>query len=420
MKPSRPVYLVGGSHTPFIGKFHPDFIWKKHPDFGKRENPGLEHYVQAPARATLESLEVPSALIDGGVISNFVGECFNQQGHLGAMLAAADPGFINKPFHRVEGACASGALALVSGMNMISAGADLVLVAGAEMQTSVNAKDGADFLARAAHYASQRSIDPFTFPCLFARRMKAYCEKYGIEPSAVAPIVVKAYENAAKNPYAHMRAVGMELDKAANASDSNPLFLENEEYRDFLKISDCSQVSDGGSCVLLASGAGLEKINRAAADCVEIVAFGHATGALGQVSELTELDVTASAAQMAYIDAGWNATDVQVAEVHDCFSITEALMYEALGFCDAGTGVQFGAEGNTRLDGSIPVNTGGGLMAFGHPVGATGVKQALEIYRQMKGQCGEYQLEDRPTRGITANMGGDDRTSVVTLYRNCE
>lgn len=419
MKPTRPVYLVGGSHTPFIGKFHPDFIWKKHPDFGKRENPTLEHYIQQPARDALAQLEIPASLIDGGVASNFVGECFNQQGHLGSMLAAADPGLSYKPFHRVEGACASGGLALVSAMNMISAGADLVLVAGAEMQTTVNAKVGADFLARAAHYEEQRCIDPFTFPCLFARRMKAYCEKYDIEPGAVAPIVVKAYQNAAKNPYAHMHTVGMELEQAASASDKNPLFLENEEFHDFLKISDCSQVSDGGSCVVLASGAGLEKINRAIKNCVEIVAYGHATGPLGQVGDLTELDVTNSAAQMAYVDAGWNATDVQVAEVHDCFSITEALMYEALGFCDAGQGVQFGADGETRIDGSIPVNTGGGLMAFGHPVGATGIKQAYEIYRQMKGQCEGYQMATPPTRGLAANMGGDDRTSVVTLYRNC-
>ncbi|MEM7264219.1 MAG: hypothetical protein AAF488_19700, partial [Planctomycetota bacterium] len=402
------------------GKFHPDFIWKKHPDFGKRDNPDIEHYLTQPARTTFEELGIDPRVVDGGVASNFVGECFVNQGHLGSMMVRAHPDLEGKPFHRVEGACASGALALVSGLNMIAGGLDVVLVAGGEVQTTVNAKEGADYLARASHYQMQREIDPFTFPCLFARRMKAYCEKYDLDPGAVAPIVVKAYENAAKNPDAHMREVGMDLEKARHASDSNPVFLDNEEFRDFLRISDCSQVSDGGSCVILASGEGLNRMGIHPKETVEIVAYGHATGALGEVNDLCELDVTAQAAQQAYGSAGWNATDVQVAEVHDCFSITEALMYEALGFCQPGEGVAFGAEGETSLTGSIPVNTGGGLMAFGHPVGATGVKQALEMLRQMKGRCGDYQMASAPSRGITANMGGDDRTSVVTLYRNVE
>ena len=286
MKPVRPVYIAGGAHTPFIGKFHPDFIWKGHPDFGKKENPDLEHYVTRPPLDALETYGIDPAAVDGGVVSNFVGECFAQQGHLGSMLARAHHDLEGKPYMRVEGACASGALALVSGMQMIGAGMDVVLVVGGEVQTTVNAKEGADYLARAAHYRKQREIDPFTFPCLFARRMKAYCEKYDMDPGAVAPIVAKAYANAAKNPFAHMQSVSMDIEKASKASDANPVFLDNPEYRDFLKISDCSQVSDGGSCVILASGAGLDKLGISPADTVEIVAYGHATGPLGEVDDL--------------------------------------------------------------------------------------------------------------------------------------
>ena len=109
---------------------------------------------------------------------------------------------------------------------------------------------------------------------------------------------------------------------------------------------------------------------------------------------------------------------MQVAEVHDCFAITEVMMAEALGFAAPGKGADLAREGHSHIDGRIPINTGGGLMAFGHPVGATGVKQLLEVYRQMKGQCGDYQLSSTPTHGITANMGGDDRTTVVTIQRN--
>ncbi|MCI0650378.1 MAG: hypothetical protein L0Z55_00695 [Planctomycetes bacterium] len=420
MHPARPVYVVGGAHTPFIGKFHPDFIWKGHPAFGKRENPTLEQHLHRAVREALENSGVAPAQVDRGIVSNFVGELFVGQGHLGAMLAGAHPDLAYKPFHRVEGACASGALALVSGIEAIAAGANLVLVAGVEVQTTVGAKQGADFLARAAHYAREREIDPFTFPCLFARRAKAYFERHGGTTADLAPIVLKAYTNAARNPYAHMRAAAMDLATAAAPSERNPNFLENPDYKEFLKVSDCSQVSDGASSVVLASPDGLEQVGVSANEAVEIVAFGHATGPLGEVNDLTVLDVTRHAVQQAYLSAGWNATDVGVAEVHDCFSITEALMYEALGFCAEGDGVRFGADGNTTLTGSIPVNTGGGLMGFGHPVGATGVKQALEIYRQMLGLCGDYQLATPPERGVAANMGGDDRTSVVTLYQRVQ
>ena len=417
MKPSRSVYVAGGAITPFTGKFHPDFIWKGHPDFGKRENATIEELIHTVARKTLADTGVDGSLVDRGVIGNFIAECFVNQGHLGSMLAGADPGFTGKPFHRVEGACASGGLALFSGIEAIAAGADLVLVAGAEVQTTRNAKDGADFLARAAHYANEREIDPFTFPCMFARRTKAYMEKFGGELADLAPIVVKAYANANRNPNAHMREVKMSIEQAAQTSDKNPTFITNPEFKDWLKVSDCSQVSDGACAVLLASEAGLEKLGQGGDRAVQIVSYGAAAGPLGAVDDYTTMGVTQAAANQAYVSAGWNATDPQVAEVHDCFSITEVLLTETLGFCQQGEGIAFAAEGNTAIDGSIPVNTGGGLMAFGHPVGATGVKQAFEIFRQMNQLCGDYQMPTAPERGIAANMGGDDRTSVVTLYR---
>ena len=417
MKPTQPVYVLGGAHTNFIGKFHPDFIWKKHPDYGKRQNPTLEQHLHSAVRQALENTDVEPALIDRGIVGNFVGELFANQGHLGAMMVGAHADLAHKAFHRVEGACASGGLAVIAAIDAIASGADLVLAAGVEVQTTVNARDGADYLARAAHYANERALDEFTFPCMFARRMKHYLAKHGGEPGDLAPLVVKAYANAAKNPHAHMRAVGMELENAASASDKNPNFLDNEEFKPYLKLSDCSQVSDGASCIVLASERGLEKLGCPSSQTTEITAVGHATGMLGEVADFTELDVTRTAAQRAYVAAGWNATDIEVAEVHDCFSIAELLMYEALGFCGPGEGVRFAAAGETTLEGSIPVNTGGGLLGFGHPVGATGVKQVLEVHRQMLGQCGDYQLTKAPTRGLTANMGGDDRTSVVMLHQ---
>lgn len=417
MKPARTVYVAGGEHTPFIGKHHPDFIWKGHPDFGKRSNPTIEEHLFRAVRGALAKTGVAAERVQKGFVGNFTGEIFVQQGHLGALLAGADPAFALKPFTRVEGACASGGLALVAGVDAISAGYDVVLVAGVEVQTTLSARDGADALARAAYYSTERSIDPFTFPCMFARRMKAYSQRYGITPGDVAPVVVKAYANASRNPNAHMRSFRMTLEGASAASDRNPQFLENPDYREWLKVSDCSQVSDGASALILLSEEGLARTGRRRADVVELAAYGHATASLGGERDLTALTTTAAAAREAYRDSGTGSSEIGVAEVHDCFSIAEVQMYEALGFAAPGHGLDLVKDGSVLLGGRLPVNTGGGLMAFGHPVGATGVKQAVEIHRQMKRLAGDYQIPRPPAIGIAANMGGDDRTAVVTVYR---
>ena len=417
MKPARKVYVVGAAHTKFIGKFHPDFIWKKHPDFGKRENPDLEDYVHQAALAALEDAGAKPSQVDKGFVGNFVGELFNNQGHLGSVLAAAHPDFKGKAFTRLEGACASGALALLAGVDAVSAGSDVVLVVGAEMQTTENAKVGADYLARASHYKTQRSIDEFTFPALFARRTKAYLEAFDMESTDLAKVVVNAYQNANKNPLAHMNKVSYTLEQASEASDKNPCFLANEELKPHLKVTDCSQVSDGGSGVVLVSEEGLKKLGKTPADAIELIGYGHATGPITGPDDLTEMEITKIAGQQAFESAGVSQQDIQVAEVHDCFVIAEILALEALGFAEKGQGKTLIDEGALWIDGRLPVNTGGGLMAFGHPVGATGVKQVGELFRQMMGRCGDYQVPGNPTVGLAQNMGGDDRTSVVTIYR---
>jgi acetyl-CoA acyltransferase len=354
------------------------------------------------------------------VIGNFAGELFSSQGHLGAMAVRADEGLHGKPFYRTEGACASGGLAVVSCVDAIQAGLDLTLAAGAEVQTTVSARDGAQFLARAAHWETERELDDFVFPAMFARRAKLYKEKFGATDADIAHAVVKAYENGNKNPNAHMRTRQMTLETASAPGDRNPCFLKNEEYRDHLKMSDCSQVSDGGAALILASEEGLKVLGKKAEDCVELLSYGLATGPLGAVTDYTTLGTTQISSQEAYTAAGCTPDQIDVCEVHDCFAITEILMLEALGFADPGQGAILSREGQTRLDGKIPVNTGGGLMAFGHPVGATGVKQVLEIFRQMKGLCGDYQMKSLPKMGLTANMGGDDRTSVTMVIRNLD
>ncbi|MDP2313904.1 MAG: hypothetical protein Q8P41_13440 [Pseudomonadota bacterium] len=417
---SRRVFLVGGANTPFLGKGHPDFIWKNHPEFGKRENPGLEETLQSAVEQAFAVTGVDPERIDKGYIGNFVGELFSKQGHLGAALAGSHPALAGKAFTRTEGACASGGLALLCAIDAVRAGYDTILVAGVEIQSNESARTGADYLARAAHYKRQRSIDDFTFPALFGRRTKVYRERYGVSEEDIGRVAVKAYGNANKNPLAHMKARKMDLDTAAASSEKNPCFLANAEYAPYIKMSDCSQVSDGASAAIVVSEEGLRAMGKTPADAVEILGYGHSTASLYEDGDLTQLHTTTAAAQKAYAASGITAGDVNVAEVHDCFTVTELLMYEALGFAKPGEGALLARDGSTNIDGRVPVNTGGGLIGFGHPVGATGVKQVVELFRQLKGQAGAYQVPNAPRVAVAANMGGDDRTAVVTVLRNVE
>jgi acetyl-CoA acyltransferase len=418
MKPIRRIFVVGGAHTTFLGKGHPEFIWKKHPDFGKRKNPSLEEHMHGAVLSALEKTGVNPQAIERGFVGNFAGQTFNSQGHLGAMAARIHPDLAGKPWSRVEAACASGGIAITGAVESLQAGYDVALVVGAEMQTSVSARIGADFLARAAHYAEEREIDEFTFPAMFARRWKAYQEAFGATDADLAHVVTKAYSNGNRNPFAHMRAAKRDYEWAAQAGERNPCFLANEELKPFMKMSDCSQVSDGGSAAILATEDGLTKLGIQPNDCVELKGWGLVANPLGQVNDYTQLATTRAAATEAFNDAGIDRDTVGVVEVHDCFAVTEWLMVEALGFAQPGKASELTLSGATHIDGALPVNTGGGLLSFGHPVGATGVKQVVEVWRQMKGLCGDYQIPTPPQVGVTANMGGDDRTAVVTVLQN--
>jgi len=418
MRPARPVYLAAQAITPFIGKGHPAFITKEHPDFGKRDNPTLEDHLVAAIRLLIEREGIDPALIQRGYVGNFAGELFSNQAHLGAMVARADERLSNVGFARVEAACASGGVGIVNAVDAIQAGVDVALVVGAEVQTTVRAREGADYLARAAHYATERALDDFTFPALLTRRARAYKEAHGLTERDLAQLSVKAYANANRNPLAHMHAQKLTLEQAESAGDHNPRFLKNPELHEHLKVSDCSQVSDGAAAVILASAEGLRRLGRSPADAVEVAGYGFRANPLGQVKDLLRFDTAAAAAGEAMSDAGIAPRDVQVAEVHDCFTIAEVLMYEAAGWAAPGKAVELIRSGATTLEGDLPVNPGGGLVGFGHPVGATGVKQAAEIYRQMKGLCGDYQVKKPLGTGLTINMGGDDRTVVSLVLRN--
>jgi len=417
---AKRVFIAGGHITRFLGAKHPDFVWKKHPDFGKRENPDLEFYIHEAINGALKSTHTPASAVEKVWIGNFCGELFNNQGHLGAAAIGAHPDLLHKPSMRVEGACASGGLAFACALDSIRAGSsDVALVVGAEVQSTVSARVGGDYLARASHYRRQRGIDDFTFPALFARRVKACQEQLGYTSQDLGLLSAKAYANANLNPKAHMHHATMSAEVASSAGHLNPTFLGNPELHPYLRMSDCSQVSDGGAALILCSEAGLKELGIPLDQCVEVKGFSVATGNLYEDSDLTTLHTTAAAAGRAFAQAGVKPSAMEVAEVHDCFTVTEMLMLEAIGIASRGGGAHMVRNGDLHLTGCLPTNTGGGLVGFGHPVGATGVKQLLEIHRQMKGQCDRYQISNIPQYGVAANMGGDDKTAVVTVLKNC-
>ena len=419
MKPVRRVFVVGGAHSPFLGRGRPEFIWKGHPDYGVRSNPTLEEHMRVATLGAFEATGVLPSAIEKAYVSNFLGECFSRQGHLGAMLAAVDSGLEGIPIARIEAACASGAAAIAACVDAMQGGVDVTMVVGVEVETNSSTRDGIDYMARAAHYEQSRDWDSFTFPYVFARRAKHYKAAFGADDRDIAEVVAKAYGNANRNPLAQMHSVTMSAEWAATVSDHNAHFLSDPDYREHIKQADCTTFTDGGSAVILASEEGLERLGIPRSQCTEILAYGHSVAGLGKETDPTRLENMARAAKVAYADAGVSASEVEVVEVHDCFSINELQHYEALGLCDWGEAPSLLKSGATAIEGRVPVNTGGGLLGFGHPIGATGVKQVLEIWRQMKGQCGQYQMPATPGVGVSANLGGDDRTGIVMVHRNC-
>lgn len=352
---SRPVYVIGGSVTKFIGAGHPDFIDKKHPDFEKKQNPNLKDYLRMSVGDALKNTKTDASLIEHSYVGNFCGELFNNQGHLGAGLAVADPAFIGKPSMRVEAACASGGLAFYSAVQSILAGSDVALAAGVEVQTTAKPRVGGDYLARAADYDRQRGIDDFTFPAIFANRKKEYLAHFKDATSRdIAAVAAKAYAAGNRNPKAHMQKRKLSVDDVENSV----AFLGNESLKEFCKVGECSQVSDGGAAVIVVSEEGAKRLGVPRDQMIKVVSLGLGTGDLWTDANPWEFATARGVADKVYHAAGWKPTDIEVAEVHDCFAVAEVLVSEAIGLAKPGEGGKLAVEGISAPDGKVPINAG--------------------------------------------------------------
>lgn len=366
--------------------------------------------------------------IEALFIGNFSSDLFENQGHT-APIMADWVGLTPRPATRVEDACASGGVALRQGIQAIASGLyDIVLVGGIEKMTDLPIERVTDTLAIAAD-ALYEVPAGFTFPGLYASMATAYMAEYGAPLDVFLKVGYKNHENGALNAKAQFGqriADIMEIRKKSAIKKGLPVptwedemaFLRDERANPIIawpmRLYDCSPVSDGAAVVILVS----EELAKRFSDApLYIIGSGQASdGATHSRPTMTSLPAAKHAAAQAYEMAGVRPADIQLAEVHDCFTVAEIIASEDLGFFAAGQGWRAAAEGQTARNGAHPINTSGGLKSKGHPVGASGVGQVLEIWKQLRGEAGERQLPGNPTLGLTHNVGGTGQTCTVHIF----
>jgi acetyl-CoA C-acetyltransferase len=332
-----------------------------------------------------------------------MGESFEHQGHTGATMADWI-GLGNIAATRTEAACASSGVALRSAICAVRSGlSDVVLVGGVEKMTHRTTAEVTEYLAMASDFPFEQ-WNGITFPGLYALMATAHMNAFGTTERQLACVAVKNHYHGSMNPKAQMQKE-ITLEMA----------LSSRMVAWPLKLYDCSLITDGASCLVLTKP---ELANRFTDAPVHIIGSGQASDTIGlyERKSLTSLDAAKVASKQAYGMANVKPGDVDVAEVHDCFTIAEILAYEDLGFCRVGEGGKLAENCETKLGGRIPVNTSGGLKAKGHPVGATGTGQAYEIYLQLTGKAGKRQVKDAET-GLSHNVGGSGATAAVHIYR---
>jgi acetyl-CoA C-acetyltransferase len=361
-----------------------------------------EMMLEAGVRA-LEDAGIDGKQLDAVYVGNMSAGQFIHQEHISS-LVADHAGLIPIPATRVEGACASGGLALRHAVIAVASGIhDFVVAAGIEKMTDVLTPGATGALATAADQEWE-VYQGGTFPGLYALMARRHMYEFGTTERQMAMVAVKNHENAHLNPCAqYQQKITVEA-----VLNSPPVSLP-------LKLLDCSPITDGAACVVLAPA---EKARMFSDAPVLVIGTGQASDhiSLHSRSTLTALKSSVEAARTAYKMAGVGPKDIDLAEVHDCFTIAEIMAIEDLGFCKKGEGGKMTEEGETALNGRIPINPSGGLKGKGHPVGATGIAQAVEVVMQLRGEAGKRQV-GRAETALTHNVGGSGGTAVVHVFR---
>ncbi|MEM3060510.1 MAG: thiolase domain-containing protein [Candidatus Anstonellales archaeon] len=370
--------------------------------FGEEWGRSFRELIIEAGRRALEDANVRGEEIDGIYVGTMAAGTLVGQEHVGALIADF-MGLTPISSTRVEAACASGGVAFRQGYMAVASGMhDCVVVGGAEKMTDVPQEAVSNILGGAGDQEWELFMGA-TFPSLYALMARRHMHEYGTTEEEMASVAVKNHYNAARNPYAQFQK---EIDIQT--------VLSSKVVASPLKVFDCSPITDGAAAVVLMP---LEKARRYAETPIRVLASAQAsdTIALHSRKSLTEIRATKIAAKKAFEQAKLSPKDIDVAEVHDCFTIAEIAAIEDIGFFKKGEGGKASAEGKTALNGEIPVNTSGGLKGCGHPVGATGVKQVVEVVWQLRGQAGGRQVKDAKI-GMTHNVGGSGATAVVHIF----
>ena len=371
--------------------------------------------------AALEATKIEPREVETAHVGNFAAELYAKQGHIGAFFVEIDPTFSGLPTSRHEAACASGSIALIAASAEIEAARyDLACVVGVEQMKTVDSTTGGDYLGTAAWYEREAKGIEFPFPKLFGRLGDEYDKRYGLKDEHLAHISAVNYSNAKRNPNAQTRNWFMSESHAQHESKFNMVIGGR------IKVSDCSQVTDGSVAIFLASekfaSAWAKRNGKQLADIPRILGWGHHTAPLEfdtKVAESRDNAYVLPHTRQAIVDAFKRAEIGSVAELsgietHDCFTTSEYMAIDHFGITKPGESWKAVEEGVIELGGKLPINPSGGLIGAGHPVGATGVRQMLDCHRQITHSAGDYQVENAKKFAML-NIGGSGTTSCVFI-----
>ena len=385
--------------------------------FGKLMAMTVPQIVRNAIESVCRQINVTPAAIDVGSIGAACNFTLNKQGLLSGLMAMT-PGMESKPMEMVENACASGGQAVLSVIQKLQLGwGDTGVALGYEKMRDNEGKMDGKLIGEVLGYFSfpdEREGKTFVFPHLFAEVMRDYMKEHGVTEEQLAQIAVCEYGNAKYNPCAQMNKVQITLDQAMKIEGINRYVVDGLP----LKTYDCSQITDGYAALVLATEEGLKKLGVPKSECVEIAGFAQASDPLKKEGRDVLRPAGAyKAMNKAYEMARLKPQDVNVAEVHDCFTVMGALGTEVIGKAEPGKGAKYWNDGKAAVDGECAINTSGGLIAKGHPVGATGVAMIGWSAQQLLGKAPQELQVKNPRAAATFNIGGPICASVCTVLK---
>jgi acetyl-CoA C-acetyltransferase len=401
-----PVFILGGAQSDFARNWN-------------REGKHFAEIMRETVITALEASKLEPKQIQSAHVGNFAAELYAHQGQLGAFFLEVDPAFAGLATSRHEAACASGSIAILAASAELEAGRyDVTAVVGMEQMKTVDTATGGDFLGTAGWYERECKGKDYPFPRLFGRLGDEYDKRFGLRPEHLAHISSVNYSNARRNPLAQTRSW------PAAENDPQQRIKFNQPLAGRIRVGDCSQVTDGCAVLFLASekyAAEYAKVHgRKLESLPRILGWGHRTAYLEFEKKIVESRddpyvlphtrrAILDAFERAHINSVW---DLDGIETHDCFTTSEYMAIDHFGLTKPGESWQAIEEGVIEMGGKMPINPSGGLIGVGHPVGATGVRQMVDCYRQVTASAGDYQLEGAK-RFAMLNLGGSGTTSCA-------